>query len=261
MSGKGITFKRFRIAVLLLVLGGVALGGWLARVRSTDWEQALWVVIYPINGDGSEVAAEYVSQLSVEDFQSIDGFMKEEAERFDLPVSDPVTVKLAPTVSELPPSPPYGGNVLEVVWWSLKLRRWASRVDTFTGPRPDIRIFVLYYDPQDDVALAHSLGLEEGLIGVVNAFASRRMSQTNNVVIAHEMLHTLGATDKYDPATNHPLFPAGYAEPDLSPAHPQDFAEIMGGRIPVSASTSEMPRSLDEVVIGRETAVEIKWLP
>ena len=61
-------------------------------------------------------------------------------------------------------------------------------------------------------------GLQKGLIGVVNAFASDEQAAQNNVVIAHELLHTVGATDKYDPRTNQPSHPDGYAEPDRAAA-------------------------------------------
>ena len=71
------------------------------------------------------------------------------------------------------------------------------RVITDTGLAPDIRLFVIYYDPKTTETLQHSLGLEKGMIGVVNALASESMAGWNNVVVAHELLHTVGATDKY----------------------------------------------------------------
>ena len=46
--------------------------------------------------------------------------------------------------------------------------------------------------------MAHSTGLQKGMLGVVNAFASADQEGSNAVVIAHELLHTFGATDKYD---------------------------------------------------------------
>ena len=73
-------------------------------------------------------------------------------------------------------------------------------------------------------------------------------------------MHTVGATDKYDLATNEPLHPDGYAEPDKDPLLPQTFAEIMAGRIPSSTTQSEMPSSLDKVLIGTKTAREINWV-
>jgi hypothetical protein len=127
-------------------------------------------------------------------------------------------------------------------------------------PPADIRIYVIYHDPAQQPRLAHSLGLKEGLIGVVNAYASKAYSVRNNVVIAHEFLHTLGATDKYDPVSHQPVYPQGYAQPEQKPLYPQNLAEVMGGRIPVSGTHSEIPASLKQTVIGRVTAAEINWL-
>jgi hypothetical protein len=109
--------------------------------------------------------------------------------------------------------------------------------------------------------LDNSLGLEKGMVGIVHAFAQRQMTPTNNVVITHEMLHLLGASDKYDPATNLPRYPEGYAEPERRPRHPQQWAEIMGGRIPLDAGRAEMPERLAQTLIGEQTAREINWLP
>ena len=125
---------------------------------------------------------------------------------------------------------------------------------------PQVRIFVQYHDPSFSRSVPHSVGLQKGLVGVVHAFASREMAASNNVVIAHEILHTLGATDKYDPESLAPLYPGGYAEPEKDPRYPQDFAEIMAGRYPVDSRTFEMPESLDEVLVGDETAREIRWI-
>jgi hypothetical protein len=143
--------------------------------------------------------------------------------------------------------------------WSLKMRWWARRV---TGdqddPAPDVRIFVRYYAARDGIMLENSVGMQKGMVGIVNAFADRRQTETNNVVIAHEFLHTLGATDKYEPATAQPLFPSGYAEPERTPLLPQRYAEIMGGRIAQSEVDAMVPKSLRYVVIGPETAKEIR---
>jgi hypothetical protein len=101
--------------------------------------------------------------------------------------------------------------------------------------------------------------MQKGLIGVVHAFALRPMAGSNSIVITHELLHTLGATDKYDPGTGAPLFPIGFADPDRKPLYPQDEAEIMAGRRAVSAQDVEMPEALRDVVVGPATALEIRW--
>jgi len=118
---------------------------------------------------------------------------------------------------------------------------------------------VQYHDPSFTRSVPHSVGLQKGLVGVVHAFAAADMTGANNVVIAHEVLHTLGATDKYDLATLAPLYPSGYAEPEREPRFPQEFAEIMAGRYAIDADTFEMPESLDEVLVGDQTALEIRW--
>jgi hypothetical protein len=97
------------------------------------------------------------------------------------------------------------------------------------------------------------------LIGVVHAFATRSMAGSNNIVIAHELMHTLGATDKYDLSTGAPLYPGGFAQPDRQPRYPQPSAEIMAGRRAVSATDFDMPSSLKDVVVGPATADEIRW--
>ena len=258
MASRGF-FRSIRITLLLLVLFFVAMNTWLTRLRSTDWNEPLWLVVYPVNGDASAATQAYIDSLDQDSFDAIESFVAREAARYGVGIREPVTIRLAPQPAERHPPPPLGGSTLAVMLWSLKLRYWAFANDTFEGPEPDVQMFVVYYDPQQHDRLRHSLGIQKGLIGVVNAFAARAQTQTNNVVIAHEFLHTLGASDKYHPASNQPLYPIGYAEPQRTPLHPQRRAEIMGGRIPLSEQRAEMPGSLEQCLIGPETALEIRW--
>lgn len=256
----GAFFRKFRITLLLLILVFVALSSWLTKIRSTDWDRELWVVVYPISGDGSDASARYIEGLQRSVFSPIETFMQQEAQSYQLPLKEPVTVKLGNEVNELPPPRPHTGNLAEIAWWSLKTRYWAWRVNNFKGPANDIQLFVLYFDPEKYDVLDHSIGLQKGMIGIVNAFATRRMAAKNNVVIAHELLHTVGATDKYDFSTNLPLWPEGYALPDQQPLYPQLKAEIMAGRIPLSKTEADIPRSLFYTMIGPGTAREINWV-
>jgi hypothetical protein len=43
------------------------------------------------------------------------------------------------------------------------------------------------------------------------------------------------------------------------PLYPQDFAELMGGRIPQTETSAEIPKSLKHTLIGEITACEIGW--
>ena len=253
-------FRMVRILVLLLILLLAAAGTWLARARTTSWEHTLRVVVFPIDADGSPATRAYVAWLDRASFQAIDEFFVEEGRRYGVPLSDPVDVFLAPEIRALPPPAPRGGNLAQVMLWSLQLRFWAWRHARYDGPAPDIRIFVLYHDPARVQRVPHSLGLQKGLLGVVYAFASEEQAGPNSVVIAHELLHMLGATDKYDPATNLPLHPLGYADPQRDPLWPQDHAEIMAGRIPLSSGHAEMPAGLAQTLVGPGTALEIRWL-
>jgi hypothetical protein len=180
--------------------------------------------------------------------------------KYDVSLADPVEVFLAPPILATPPAAPFGGNALRIVWWSLELRAWAWWNDTYKGAKPDVRLFVLYHDPVAGTTLPHSTGLQKGMIGLVNAVADGEYEGSNDVVIAHELLHTLGATDKYEPDGNRPIFPDGYADPQAIPRVPQRRAEIMAGRIPISETQSEMPAGMRQVVIGARTAREINWI-
>jgi hypothetical protein len=253
-------FKALRILILFFILVVVGAGTWLTRVRTTAWDQPLRVAIFPINADASSATGRYIRSLTVEAFEPIARFMRQEAARYGLALSAPVDVFLASEIGRAPPTPPFGGNALRVALWSLQMRYWAWVNAAFDGPKPHVRVFVLYHDPDRVTRLSHSLGLQKGLIGVVNAFASEEQAAQNDVVIAHEMLHTLGATDKYDPRTNQPAFPDGYADPQRQPRLPQEYAEIMAGRAPVTEDRAEMPDSLDRVLIGATTAREINWV-
>jgi len=253
-------FRALRITLLSFILVNVALGSWLTRARSTSWEQPLRVVVFPINGDGSSATRDYIRRLARERFLPIETFMRDEAQRYGVAQDDPVDVFVAGEVGSMPPSAPHGGNLLQVATWSLRLRFWAWRNADYDGPDPDVRMFVLFHDPEQRDRLPHSLGLQKGLIGVVYAFAADSQNAQNNVVIAHELLHTLGATDKYDAASNQPLHPDGFAEPDRDPLYPQPYAEIMAGRAPIAPGQARIPDGLGETVIGTLTATEIRWL-
>lgn len=252
-----MTFRRFRILILLGVLAAAFGLTWLERTMVRAWRAPLDVAVIPINGDGSDEAAEAIRALQASDFGDINAFLEREIARYGVKSLQAMQVTLLPELKEKPPAPPRAGSVLKTIFWSLQLRWWVYRQSGELLPQiGKVKLFVLYHAPQDGVALQHSLGLQKGLIGVVHAFADPRQAQQNNIVIAHEMLHTLGATDKYD-AEGKPIYPQGYAEPELPPLMPRHEAEIMAGRLVNAAGRLVMPRSLEQCVIGAKTAHEI----
>ncbi len=252
-------WKKLRIGILLFILFLVAADTYMTKYRAVSWDDTLWVAVYPINVDNDPAIEKYIGGLSNRNFAAIESFFADEAEDYGLPLKKPFQMMLAHSVDELPPAPPgEGSNVFQIAWWSLKLRYWANSQDE-SDFSPHIKIFVIYHSYEKEEQLAHSLGMEKGMIGVVHAYAHREMEGKNSLVIAHEILHTIGATDKYDPATGTPVFPDGYAEPDKNPRYPQRFTEVMGGRTPLTEDKSVMPRHLSRVRVGVKTAAEINW--
>jgi hypothetical protein len=251
-------FKTIRIGILLFILFLVAANTWLTQSRSTDWNNSLWVKIYPINADGSDASSRYIETLEAEHFADIEEFISREAQRYGKPVNRPLRIELGFPIREQPPTMEPGSGRLGIMLWSLKMRWWASGTAGEQDEiEPDVRVFVRYHEPEHYFVLENSVGLQKGMIGIVNAYADRRQRGSNNLIIAHEFLHTLGATDKYDPGSGQPSAPDGLADPNRSPLYPQENAEIMGGRIALAADDAVIPKSLNYAIIGPLTASEI----
>ncbi|MCP4300790.1 MAG: hypothetical protein GY783_09415 [Gammaproteobacteria bacterium] len=254
-------FKAVRISILLFVLFFVTVSTWLTQARSTDWNNSLWVKVYPINGDSSAESAKYIESLTLQDFVDIESFLARETDKYANDLSRPVRLELGQSINNQPPELEGEPNAMSVMLWSLKMRWWAHSItDDQDRIEPDVRIFVRYHTPDSAVVLENSVGLQKGMVGIVNGYASRRYRGTNNVIIAHEFLHTLGATDKYSPYDGQPIAPDGLAEPERNPLYPQQFAEIMGGRIALAEDDSIIPKSLKYAVIGPMTASEINLI-
>ena len=251
-------FRLIRITILLYVLLCVALASYVSRSVASDWSRTLWVAVYPINGDGSAATAEFIAGLERRSFADVEAFFERESVRYGWDTREPVHIHVSHEVTEKPESPPFDGSLLERIRWSLAMRWWSYRVTEDDGaPTPDVKAFVVLYQPSGAPQLESSVGLRKGMISVVNGYADRRFHGSNNVILAHEVMHTLGATDKYDYATNLPQWPLGFAEPERKPLLPQRRAEIMGGRVPIDEQRADIPRSLREVIIGPATALEV----
>ncbi|MDH3746580.1 MAG: hypothetical protein OER97_00125 [Gammaproteobacteria bacterium] len=251
-------FKAIRIGVLLLILFFVATNAWLTKARSTDWDNSLWVKIYPINVDGSDATSRYIERLELRNFEEIEEFVAREAKRYGKEIARPVRIELGHTINEQPPQLGEQPSMISVMLWSMKMRWWVGSVtDEQDNIEPDVSIFVRYHRADDMPTLENSVGVQKGMFGIVNAYTGRRYSGRNNVIIAHEFFHTIGATDKYEIGTGQPLAPYGLAEPGRKPLYPQRYAEIMGGRVALAPDDAVIPKNLTFAVIGPLTANEI----
>jgi hypothetical protein len=250
-----------RLALLLGVLLFVAIGAWLDRSRSRDWDAPLRVTVYLLTAGNDEESRSYAAGLADDSFDDVESFIAEQAGAYGLPLTEPMRVRISRAARALPPDPGAEPGLLTVVFWSLRMRWWAWRVAANDPlPPPDIQLFAIYHPGVAGQPLPDSVGLSKGLVAIARLFAGADSDDANQVVIMHELLHTLGASDKYDQRNGQPLAPAGLGDPSQDPPYPQTQGEIMAGRIAVSATRAELPVGLADMVIGPVTAREIGWI-
>lgn len=255
-------FKLIRITVLLLLLFAVAFYSKNQKLKSRTWAQPLEIMIYPMNGDNnSPIVENYIRSLDEPVFSEVDEFFQRESKKYSIVTPQPTLTHLGRVLTEYPPpEPDLHSNMLSIVWWGLKFRYWAfNHSPDAKANTHKVLVFLYYHQDAKNRVLPHSLGLDKGLLTIVHAFAAKSQAAQNNIVIAHEILHTVGATDKYN-AQGEPVFPQGYAQPDKVPLYPQTQAEIMSAHIPKSSTESRMAENLDQCVVGQQTAMEINWL-
>ena len=252
-------WRKLRIALLLLILATVTQQTWLDKA-DLAWKHNLYVAVHPINVDKSVKVGTYLNTLTKEDFEPVAEYFAEEAVTYKLGLRRPIELQLGAQINQVPSEPPQSGSIFSNIIWSLKFRFFAWQNSPQMNVKPDIRLYVLYYDPATHPVLSHSTALNKGRIGRVNLFGESSYAKQNLVILAHELLHTLNATDKYDLSNNLPDYPDGFAEPYIAALYPQTFAELMGGRIPVSENQADIPKSLKQTLIGEKTAREIGWL-
>lgn len=254
------SWKGFRILILLIILLIVWNRTQLQKTLTTNWNTKLDVVLFPINADGSAQADLHIESLTQKHMQSMQKFLSRQSQVHELWTDNPVEFRLDKSVADTPPLPPHAGSIIQNMLWSLKFRWWSNKHKSADDHLTQIRLYILFYDPQDYERLPHSAGMQKGLMGIVHAFADSNYNTQNNIITVHELLHTLGASDKYDLKTGLPIHPHGYAAPYKSPLHPQAKTEIMAGQRPISETKSEMPNSFSKIIIGNMTATEIGWV-
>ena len=250
-------WKNIRILFLLIILLIVAVNAW--RDQNQNWERPIVVLLHPVNADGQATTEQYIQHLTTEVFASSQQFLQDSSTLYR-GKKVYFIYQLGRELKQLPPKNPENASALQVMLWSLKFRYYAWQQHTSQDGRPTVTLYLNYYDPEQTTALKHSTALEKGRIAMVNLFASGQQAAQNNIVLTHELLHAFGATDKYELASGQPIYPSGYANPEQQPRYPQHQAEIMGGYIALSATTSKMPESLAQVTLNKPTAIEVGWI-
>ena len=243
----------FLFAVTLLIAAA-----WLVRDTGTpDWERPLRVVVYPENAEGSAAAQAYIEALSPERFETVEAWLAGQAARYELALNKPFAFELAESIEGAPAAPDYQSFWTHLQWgWRLRLWYWAFDDQ---GLDPDITLIARYREGERDDGL-HSLGVSGMDLALANLTADEAVVGLNDFLLAHELLHTVGADDLYDLATGLPTYPEGYAQPGREPLYPQPKAKLMAGSIPVAPGRAVQAGGLEQTVIGPETAGAIGWI-
>jgi hypothetical protein len=157
-------FGTLRIAILFAVLVFVALGAWLDKRRSTDWDSTLRVTIYPIAASMDATTTTYIGSLEDADFDALEEFFAAEAHRHGASRSrNPFACdSRAPWQACRRPRllPTRGRSASR---HGACARYWAWRVATQDPAAADVQVFALYHArPMAASAVPDSLGLSKG---------------------------------------------------------------------------------------------------
>lgn len=258
-------FFHIRVAILLTILLGVLLYAWrdvrMRRARN-EWDHTLYVAIAIVrleNVDDAAIAALRANLPALEDR------LAAELTRHRRGAPRPFMFHLASAVDgSTPPPMPAGNGPVDLARHSFAVSGYAKDIDARAGIESDLydaRIYVAVRRPRvSERTLAEGRSEQGGRIGIVEVELDAEAAYLPLIVVAHELMHTLGATDKYDPATGRTQLPRGLAEPDRIPLYPQRFAEIMARNRPLSPTSEIIADGFDQVAVGPTTAREIGWL-
>ncbi len=252
-----------RTAILLAVLAGVVVWALEDRQRRADrreWRVPLKVGLFVIRDgdvdpgaiDGIARRAEEMSDILEVEYRRYGG----EISPFELRVLGPIP--LPEVLPELK-----NDDFLERVEFTYRMWQFRRSVSKSLGqPTDDIDVSILLVTRPargKQPRMFEGIAARDGDFGVVQVELSDDTVDLAVITAVHETLHTLGAKDKYDPATGEAEYPAGYF--DSRTRYPQRYMEIMAHDIPLAEGKSRLPSLVGEVRIGNFTAREIGWIP
>jgi hypothetical protein len=260
--GRRGTFRRIRIGLLLgILVFTVAWGAnrsWHRWARG-NWERPLQVGLVLLS-PGADVETESWRRGADALAARLDAEMARwrgpGGSAFQFSVVGPVAWS-----GPLPFSPPTA-SPLDRVGHAVDVWRTVRDIDRSAGGAVggfDVRIFFLCAPLADgQLGFAEGSGALLGEVAFVRGSCEGDLSLSLQAV-GHELLHTVGATDRYD-AGGHARGPDALADPDRVPLYPQIHAEWMVGEVPIAPGRGRLPESLEELRIGPLTAREIGWI-
>lgn len=261
-------FFLVRVSILLFVLFVVvlyAVRDLRSRHARNDWERTLDVAIVLVHVDGRSAVEPNAVRAVYDRVPALEERLRAEAERHHPGMAKPFRLRVfGPVDAAGAPPVPASDSPVDLVRQAVERRRWLRDVDPRAGVDPDhwdTRIYVSARRPASELeSFVEGASEQGGRIGVVDVELDESTVDLALFVTTHELMHTLGATDKYD-ANGRTRIPDGLAEPERVPRFPQRLAEVMARNMPISAGTERLPESLDQLAIGAMTAREIGWAP
>lgn len=257
-------FYYVRVSVLSLVLVGLLVYAALDRARRSarrDWQRPLSVALILLQEGELEAAALHELQQRVEALEAV---LEAEFARYGGDFR-PIVFRQFGPVPEVGtvPVPAAQPSLWHSLWLSLELGAFARNNDRAAGLTSDDfdgKIYVRLSAPRSQRrSLVEGLGEDGGRIAVTSLELRVDSADFGLFVVAHELFHLLGATDRYGP-DGLALLPEGLGDPGLMPRFPQRRAEVMArGRV-IEPGVEEPPAQLDELAVGSRTALEIGWL-
>jgi hypothetical protein len=260
--GRGVAF-RIRVSVLLALLALVLVYAWHdreARRGRNGFERTLDVALVIVEAAPVDPSALALLRSRV---RELERRLTNEFHRYRPAGVQPFAFVLFGPVPEgrAPPAQAQAG-VLALARRAWELWRFTHDVDTrahVPSSGFDARVYVVVRPPANSArAFVEGASEQGGRVGIALVELDESMVDFALFVVAHELFHTLGATDKYEPG-GRTRFPDGLAEPELVPALPQRFAELMAENRPIDALHEAPPSSLAELAVGPSTAKEVGW--
>lgn len=251
-----------RTAILLALLVGVIVWAWEDRQRHDDrreWRVPLRVGIFVIqDGDvdpgalaGLGGRAEEMMSILEAEYRRHGG----DISPFELRVLGPVP--LPEVLPELK-----NDDFLERVEFTYRMWKFQRSVTESLGQATnDIDVSILLVTRPargKEARIFEGIAAQDGDFGVVQVELGQDTVDLAVITAVHEMLHTVGAQDKYDPVTGEAEYPAGFFDPKTR--YPQRYMEIMAHDIPLAEGKSRLPSLVGEVRVGDLTAREIGWI-
>jgi hypothetical protein len=260
-ASRGLFF-RARVAVLLTILAGVSLWAcrdYYQRRARTSWQRPLQVALILVEREPIPPStiglltnrAHALERRLASEYQRHSG---RDFSPFSLVVTQPLLVDRAPPALR-------DQSTLGLLHDTTARWLWTRDVDRrggLTHGDYDARIYLVMKPAERGLAFVEGESEYGGRVGIAQADIDPEMVDFALFVAAHELMHTLGATDKYD-GEGRALYPAGFAEPDRTPLYPQPGAEVMARNLPLSPSSERPPSTLEELMVGDVTARELGW--